>query len=278
MPKSILSGLFAFLLLTANAQVAHKYDAHELFHPLLNYQPGSELRAGSGAPGLNYWQNHADYKIAVTLLEEPANSITGNVEITYTNNSPETLPFVWLQLDQNAFNDASRSGKTTPIGGGRYGNMGFEGGFNVGSVQILQGKGKYVFADYIITDTRLQIRLAEPMGSNGDVLKIKIGYSFKIPTDASDRMGKLPTKNGIVYEIAQWYPVLWTSGYWKNVACQSYCYRVQLELLLGERPRASQHVHRRIRSERPSCLSKGSRCEALCSVLRRTGFRGSQTW
>jgi Peptidase family M1 domain len=207
MPKSILLGLLVFLFVSSHAQTgASKYDAHELFHPLVNYQPGSEFRTGSGAPGPNYWQNHADYKIVVTLLEEPANSIKGDVEITYTNNSPEVLPFVWLQLDQNAFNDESRGGKTTPIGGGRYGNTGFDGGCVVGSVQIMQGKGKYVFADYIITDTRLQIRLAEPMGSNGDILKIKVSYSFKIPTDGSDRMGKLPTKNGIIYEIAQWYP------------------------------------------------------------------------
>ncbi len=208
MSKLFFVGYFSVCFcLFSNAQTGtSKYNAHALFHPLLNYQPGSETRAGSGAPGLNYWQNRADYKIVATLLEEPANTIKGDVEITYTNNSPENLSFVWLQLDQNAFNDNSRSGKTTPVGGGRYGNTGFEGGCVVSSVQIIQNKGKYVFADYIVTDTRLQIRLTEPMKANGDILKIKISYSFKIPADGSDRMGKLPTKNGVIYEIAQWYP------------------------------------------------------------------------
>lgn len=182
-----------------------KYDPHVLFNPLFNYQPANEFRTGSGAPGPRYWQNRADYKIAATL-DEGANQVSGDVEITYTNNSPETLPFLWLQLDQNAFNDNSRSGKTTPLSGGRYGNSGFEGGYVVSTVTIQQGKGKATPAEYLVDDTRMQIRLAEPLKSGGDVIKVKVSYSFKIPSYASDRMGKLDTRNGVVYEMAQWYP------------------------------------------------------------------------
>ncbi|GAB2783271.1 M1 family metallopeptidase [Rhabdobacter roseus] len=182
-----------------------KYDAHVLFHPLFNYQPGNEYRTGGGLPGPRYWQNRADYKANVTL-DEAAGTLTGDVELTYKNNSPDALEFIWLQLDQNAFNDHSRGGKTTPITGGRFGNIGFDGGNKITSVTVQQGKGKAVEANYIISDTRLQVRLTDPLKAGGDVVKIKIGYSFKIPQYGSDRMGTLQTKNGIIYEMAQWYP------------------------------------------------------------------------
>lgn len=182
-----------------------KYDAHQLFHPLFNFQPGSEYRTGSGAPGPAYWQNRADYKINVSL-NEAEGTISGDVEITYKNNSPEALEFIWLQLDQNSFNTESRGGKTTNITGGRFGNIGFNGGDMIKSVTVQQGKDKAVEANYIVNDTRMQIRLTNAVKPKGDVIKIKVGYSFKIPEYGSDRMGTLETKNGIVYEMAQWYP------------------------------------------------------------------------
>lgn len=182
-----------------------KYDPHVLFHPLFNFQPGNEYRSGSGAPGPKYWQNRADYKINVTL-EEDKGTVSGDVEIIYKNNSPENLEFIWLQLDQNAFSDRSRGGKTTPVTGGRFGNTGFNGGDSIKTVTVQQGKDKFVEANYKITDTRMQIRLTTPVKGNGDVIRIKIAYSFKIPEYGSDRMGTLETKNGIVYEMAQWYP------------------------------------------------------------------------
>ncbi len=182
-----------------------KYDPKVLFHPLVNMQPGNDYRAGSGSPGPAYWQNRADYKIAVQL-DDQKNTLAGTVEITYTNNSPEALPFLWLQLDQNAFSDSSRQTKTTPIVGGRFGNIDFNGGVQITSVQIEQASGVAVGMPYTITDTRMQIRLAEPMSPKGGTVKIRVAYSFKIPEYGSDRMGQLTTKNGIIYEMAQWYP------------------------------------------------------------------------
>ncbi|MCF0059452.1 M1 family metallopeptidase [Dyadobacter sp. CY356] len=193
--------------ISVSAQEADKpkYDAHVLFHPLFNFQPGSEYRTGSGAPGPAYWQNRADYKLNVALNEKEQ-TITGDVEITYKNNSPQALEFIWLQLDQNSFNTESRGGKSTPITGGRFGNVNFNGGDAIKSVSVQQGKDKAVEANYIITDTRMQIRLTNAVKASGDVIKIKIAYSFKVPEYGSDRMGTLETKNGIVYEMAQWYP------------------------------------------------------------------------
>jgi hypothetical protein len=208
--SGILFGIVALCCMSFSGAFAQeakktKYDAHTLFHPLFNFQPGNEYRSGSGAPGPKYWQNRADYKINVAL-DEQKGIVSGDVEIIYKNNSPENQEFIWLQLDQNAFNDQSRGGKTTAVTGGRFGNTGFNGGDSLHSVQVQQGKDKYVAANYIVSDTRMQIRLATPVKANGDVIRVKIAYSFKIPEYGSDRMGTLETKNGIVYEMAQWYP------------------------------------------------------------------------
>ncbi|GAB3987148.1 M1 family metallopeptidase [Spirosoma daeguense] len=210
MKKNILWLSFFMLCAKAFAQTNSipsnsKYDPLSLFHPLFNMQPGNDYRTGSGAPGPRYWQNRSDYQIAVTL-DDQQKTVSGEVTITYKNNSPETLPYLWLQLDQNAFSDTSRAAKTTPTTGGRFGNLGFAGGYTISNVQIDQGKGGFAKANYEITDTRMQIRLAAPVKAGGDVVKVKIAYSFKIPEYGSDRMGQLKRKDGIIYEIAQWYP------------------------------------------------------------------------
>lgn len=191
-------GLLALISIAANAQ--SKYSAYELFHPLWNYGPVSSARSAAGVPGPGYWQNSADYKIAVSL-DDVANKITGDVEITYKNNSPDKLPFLWLQLDQNSFNTQSRGGKTTPIAGGRFGNLAFDGGYKIESVTI-DGKP----ANFIVEDTRMQIRLAAPLAEKIGTAKIKIAYSFTSPENASDRMGIQQTKNGAIYTVAQWFP------------------------------------------------------------------------
>lgn len=213
MRKTMLAAwvLIAGLGLSATAQEAAKYDNRAAFDPLFAYRPGNEYRSGTGAPGPKYWQNSADYLINATL-DEDANKLIGDVTITYTNNSPDALSFVWLQLDQNQFNDQSRGGKTTPIEGGRHGNMGFEGGYTITNVTAdkLIGNGKKktkssVLQKDIVTDTRMQIRLSEPLRS-GESMSISMNFSFPIPRYGSDRMGKFDTPEGTIFEFAQWYP------------------------------------------------------------------------
>ena len=210
--KKILLGAACLLSWQGMAQTSSTtstagYDAKVLFHPLFNMQPGNDYRTGSGAPGPRYWQNRADYKINVSL-DDVQNTVTGEVEITYKNNSPEPLNYLWLQLDQNAFSDSSRAAKTTPIQGGRFGNKDFAGGDAITSVSVEQGTKKFVAANFLITDSRMQIKLGEVLKAGGDVVKVKIAYTFKVPEYGSDRMGQLKRKDGVIYEIAQWYPRL----------------------------------------------------------------------
>ncbi|MEL7017570.1 MAG: aminopeptidase, partial [Pseudomonadota bacterium] len=77
--------------------------------------PNSYRNAG-GAPGFAYWQQQADYSIKVSL-DETKRRITGSETITYTNNSPDSLPFLWVQLDQNRFRSDSLAERSADFGG-----------------------------------------------------------------------------------------------------------------------------------------------------------------
>ena len=187
-----------------HAQGKNTYNPRETFDPNFLSSPGTIYRSGSGAPGPGYWKNEADYNIEATL-DTTAKSISGIVEITYTNNSPDKLTYLWLQLDQNIFKKDSRGTLTTLVGGDRYGGKSYTKGYELQSVQIVQD-GKIVNADYNVTDTRMQIILPEPLSPKGSKIQIMINYKYSVPEFGADRTGYLPTKNGTIYEIAQWYP------------------------------------------------------------------------
>ena len=182
-----------------------KYDPHALFSPLFYTSGGTISRAATGEPNVGYWQNKADYVINASLNDE-TNQISGSVTITYRNNSPHALPFLWLQLDQNLFNKDSRGQARMPLGTrSRYGDAksDFSGGYKISSVRLLN---ENTDANYIITDTRMQIRLPKAMKAGGDVARIRIDFSFTLPEYGADRCGILKTKNGNIFAVAQWYP------------------------------------------------------------------------
>jgi len=186
---------------------APKYDYHALFSPLFYTTNGNEYRAATGEPGPLYWQNKADYEINVKF-DDSKSEVSGSVIISYKNNSPQQLPYIWLQLDQNFFNDSSRGqAKMPPTGRSRYGdaNNTFNGGFKLTSVKLMNGSTE-TNADYLVTDTRMQVRLSKPIAAKGGDLKLKIDYSFVIPKYGADRTGILETQNGNIFAVAQWYP------------------------------------------------------------------------
>jgi hypothetical protein len=179
------------------------FNQHDLWNPLFYTSNGNEYRSGTGAPGPKYWQNHADYKLDCTL-DTVAKTIDGTVEITYRNNSPIDLPFLWLQVEENIYRADSRASQIYGAGG-RFGVRDTTQGYEIKSVAVIQD-GKSSDADYLITDTRMQIRLKNALKAGGNILKIRIAYSFYLPQYGEDRNGRLPTKNGWIYEVAQWYP------------------------------------------------------------------------
>ena len=198
-----ISNISLFVALAAlfqvNAQNEPLKTNVDLFSPLEIDNVRNPFRTQAGEPAIDYWQNEANYNIEATL-DESAFKISGNVEIEYINHSPDALGYVWLQLDQNKFTMDSEGTAIVGAVGGRFvGDL--DGGYNLSSVKVNGEK-----ANYIVTDTRMQIRLDDPMEAKGGKLTIRIDYDFKIPEYGADRMGRMKQSQGWVYELAQWFP------------------------------------------------------------------------
>ncbi|HLS95160.1 MAG TPA: M1 family metallopeptidase [Sphingobacterium sp.] len=185
------------------AQNTSVYDYTEAFHPIFYTQNGTPYRSASGKPGHAYWQNNADYAIKASL-DDLSDRVTGQVSIHYTNNSPDQLNHIWLQLDQNLFHENSRGQAVLPLEDSRYGsaNSEFSGGFSLGNIRFEDGTG----AKYEIIDTRMRLELPKPLQAGGNSITFKMDFSYTVPEYGADRTGILTTKNGKIYTIAQWYP------------------------------------------------------------------------
>jgi hypothetical protein len=209
MKKIILTGC-AFMMICASAisqTTTSKYDPQTLFAPQVYPIGSNEYRTGSGEPGPNYWQNRADYTINAKL-NEATNQISASVTITYKNNSPQKLSYIWLVLEQNLFNPSSRGFAKMPAeGGSRYGDSKnpFNGGFKFNSVKVALKNLPESNGDTVITDTRMMVRLPKALETNEEV-KIIMDYTFEMPEYGADRSGIQNTKNGKIFTVAQWYP------------------------------------------------------------------------
>ena len=199
------------------------YDYHETFGPLFYTKNGTEYRAANGEPGPKYWQNRADYQLAATLNDQ-TNEITGTEVLTYTNNSPQTLGYLWMNLEQNLFKQDSRGNAIVPLVGNppvktsrNWGRgQDFDAGFKIKSIQLIDAKGAATPIKFLVTDTRMQLFLPAKIDADGGKVKLKIEYSFISPVYGSDRMGILLqndtakketlSKNGKIFQVAQWYP------------------------------------------------------------------------
>ena len=168
-----------------------------IFAPLVLPAP-TPYRAGSGAPGAKYWQNHADYDLTATL-DTAAKSLRGTARLRYTNNSPDTLRFLWFQVEQNAFMSGSLNGLVYDQDT-RFGARSFEGGDQIDHVTQVRGTLQTALATRV-DGTQLKADLAQPLAP-GAIAVIDIAWHFKVPEHGADRMGR----DGSLYEIAQWYP------------------------------------------------------------------------
>ncbi|MFN4285566.1 MAG: M1 family metallopeptidase [Lacibacter sp.] len=181
-----------------------KYDHREAFHPSFYPYPGNEYRSAGGQPGPRYWQNRADYRIACTL-DPQDHKVTGTVTLRYTNNSPDALGFLWLQLDQNIYRSDSRGTATTTTQGGRWANAQFTDGYVITKTELRMNGAATAPKEVVITDTRMQVWLPQPLAA-GASLELTLDYAFTIPEYGTDRMGRLKQQDGWIYQVAQWYP------------------------------------------------------------------------
>ncbi len=181
-------------------------------------QLGTELptpnvyRTASGAPGPEYWQQQADYEISV-ILDEDAKTIKGEETITYFNNSPDKLTYLWVQLDQNL---RAKDSDTYQIEQKSIGeNLSthdlknlvswFDGGFKLEEVTNRQGDS----LAYVINKTMMRIDLAAPLlPNNAFSFNLKWHYNINDRIEMGGRSGyeNFPEENNAIFTIAQFYP------------------------------------------------------------------------
>ncbi len=169
------------------------------------------IRTGTGAPGPDYWQQRVDYVIRASL-DTVAQTVTGEERITYTNNSPDTLRYLWIQLDQNLFNSSSR-GSHLFDRDSRFGTRGAEGGVTLTKVAQPAAPGARGLTavpatrlKYLVNGTLMRVDLARPLAPRGSQV-LDIAWSFPFGPN-SNRMGLELIDGSHVYEVAQWYPRL----------------------------------------------------------------------
>jgi hypothetical protein len=177
------------------------YNPADLFLPAFYPERGNERHSANGDPGAKYWQNRANYHLKANI-DTNTKVLSGTEEIDYINNSPDALQFLWLQLDQNTYKKIARSNfqTNTPPAASDHTD-----GYNIESVYISNGKATQK-VNFIISDTRMQIRLPKVLAPNGTHLKLYIKYQYTIPAVFGGRTDYNQTKNGKIYEIAQWFP------------------------------------------------------------------------
>ena len=172
----------------------------------------NEIRAANGAPGPEYWQQRADYKIKV-VLDDEEQRISGSETITYTNNSSIALTYLWVQLDQNRFeqqalgHQAMEAPDFDSIGfrtlRGELSREDFEGGYQIKSVH----DGSRQPLSYSIIDTMMRVEVSVKPGAtttfgidwehnivNAKAIRARGGYEYFKDDD------------NYIYTIAQWYP------------------------------------------------------------------------
>jgi hypothetical protein len=235
--KRLPAGFAALGLIASftHAVPAAPYDAgpfDDKFRQLDELLPTpTDTRTASGAPGHAYWQQRADYRIRASL-DEARREIQGSETVTYHNNSPDTLHYLWVQLDQNMFRadsdnrniasypsrEAWRSSSAPGTGAASQAGLQYEaarflaesrkfdGGFKVASVTGLDGKP----LRYVINKTMMRIDLEQPL-KPGSRVSFNMAWSFNVPETnvLGRRMGferfDKEDKNDL-FEIAQWYP------------------------------------------------------------------------
>ena len=213
--KFFLFFIFAgFINLSLAAIDQSKGSFEDKFRQLDEVFPSPNLfRPATGEPGPMYWQQRADYKIQIKLNEN-TRSVEGSETITYTNNSPLTLKYIWLQLDQNIFAKESINNLTRPWGGGdssvdfstlrRQNFMDkFEGGFQELSIKINNKS-----PDTNLVGTHVRINLEQPLKPGESTsLDVEWAYALVEENAVRARNGYETFEDGNdIFLMAQWYP------------------------------------------------------------------------
>jgi len=220
--RVFFSSLFCSLLSLFSLYAQEQKDVKKVGHENTNkfrqlhdkFTSPNVYRNASGAPGVAYYQQQADYKMTVVLDDENT-KLSGFETITYTNNSPDALQYLWVQLDQNV---RAKDSKSPLIEAGSYEPVMrpssfvddyvrpvFDGGFNIEEVK--DDKGARL--PYMINRTMMRVDLPKPLKS-GDKYSFSIKWWYIINNHVihRDRSGYefFPEDNNRAYVMAQFYP------------------------------------------------------------------------
>lgn len=209
--------LFLLIGIWAHAQQTTNYNANTVFEQMGTSLPTpNTYRTASGAPGKEYWQQKADYDIKVELDDENQR-ITASEKITYYNVSPDALTYLWLQLDQNNFNEKSDA-RTT-----RQTSISHERGSSGAALKGLSDKTDKEYGyliqkvsdklgnklKYTINGTMMRVDLPTPL-LKGQNFVFNVDWSFNI-VDANAQRARsgyeyFEKDGNYLYEMAQWFP------------------------------------------------------------------------
>lgn len=218
--RFLLSLLTVFTLATSAAAQPlpnRKFPQEDKFRQLEEILPTPNgYRTAAGEPGPQYWQQSVDYVVDVTLNDKDQ-SITARETVTYKNNSPHVLKYLWLQLDANLFKPDSDAALTRPpmamermsvdMLRGMVNRGAFDGGFNI--TEVTDGSGQALNHTVVKTMMRVDLpRLLQP----SEEFSFNVAWNYRI-NDAKTMPGRTGyeffEKDGnYIYEIAQWFPRL----------------------------------------------------------------------
>lgn len=170
-----------------------------IFSPLDLPTP-NRLRTAAGAPGPDYWQQRVDYRIDVAL-DPSTRTVSGSEQVTYHNQSPEALDFLWVHLEQNILRKDSIG---TLTGGGDAVGGPSEPSDGVQLTRVASGG---LDLPYVVYDTMMRIDLPAPIAP-GQRYEFGIDWSFQVPERVFRRYGTMKVKHGTIWEIAQWFPAV----------------------------------------------------------------------
>ncbi|MCB9080418.1 MAG: M1 family metallopeptidase [Lewinellaceae bacterium] len=217
--KTILFGFLLSCLVFQQAFAQRPNTDDSKFRQLgVELPTPNTYRTASGAPGESYWQQRADYDIKVEL-DDDKQRIYGKETITYYNNSPHALNYVWIQLDQNVVAPESDTYKTATNKLSERSSMqqlnamtdySFDGGHKIDYVRDATGKE----LAYTINKTMMRVDLPQPLAARTGKLVLQIGWWYNIndrqnPALSADSRGGyefFPEDGNYLYTITQWFP------------------------------------------------------------------------
>ena len=220
MKKNALASMTLFFAFFVSAQDSTAVQGHKNnnnFKQLYEeFATPNGFRTAAGAPGVDYYQQQVDYKMDIRL-DDANTKLYGSETITYTNNSPDALPYLWIQLDQNIRNENDMEGAKEPSSAPKYRGVNsfieefttekFVGGFNIEHVKDASGRP----LRHTINQTMMRVDLPTALQS-GEQYTFSIKWWYKINNHVTDRARSgyeyFEEDDNRAYVIAQFFPRL----------------------------------------------------------------------